>query len=59
MRYLTSSADFFKDSFVANMDGDFDCFECDEYVEAAFYDAGKGTIVYKCSKGHVSKLELK
>lgn len=41
-----------------NAEGTFDCQHCDETVHGAYLDMTKMTLEWKCSKGHVSKVEL-
>lgn len=55
---MTRTSDFFNEEDESNMeDCDLDCQTCMELVEKANFNAN-GTIVYRCSKGHVSKIEL-
>jgi len=41
-----------------NVEGDFDCFECNERVSLAYHDRNEGKLMWWCSKDHESSIKV-
>jgi len=45
------------EKFETNVEGCFDCQECDETQDRAYNDVQTHMLVWKCTNGHISKIK--